>query len=131
MYNTLDDGDILLLKKYDKTYSRNEIIVFNYQESRLVKRVIGLPGENVSYKNGKLYINNEEVIDNFSSITHDFELSQLGFYIIPEGYYFVMGDNRGNSLDSRDFRVGLIKKENIVGNTIFRLFPFNKIGTIK
>ena len=62
----------------------------------------------------------------------DFSLEELyAINEIPKDHYFVMGDNRGNSLDSRDYRVGLIKKEDIVGVTIFRLYPFNKIGVVK
>lgn len=125
MYDTLKDKDILLLKKYDKKYDRNEIIVFNYNNSKLVKRIIGLPGEYVSYKNGKLYINGEEFQDNFSYLTYDFELSDLGYKVIPEGYYFVLGDNRTRSSDSR--MIGLIKKEDILGSTSFSILPFKKI----
>ena len=58
----------------------------------------------------------------------DFDLRDLGYDKIPEGYYFVMGDNRNYSRDSRDYTVGLIKKEDIVGITDLRIFPLNKIG---
>jgi signal peptidase I len=125
MADTLSDGDILILKKYDKTYTRGEIIVFNYSNSKLVKRVIGLPGEYVSYKNGKLYIDGNLVDDDFSSITHDFELSDLGYNKIPEGYYFVLGDNRNKSSDSRI--IGLVKESDILGSTSFSLLPFKSI----
>jgi len=132
MKDTLHNNDILILNKLDKSYKRFDVVVINYNNSKLVKRIIGLPGENITYKDNELYINDKKVEDVAISRTYDFTLKELyNIKKIPEGYYFVMGDNRGNSLDSRDYRVGLIKKENIVGTTIFRLFPFNKIGTIK
>ncbi len=122
---TLKDGEILLLKKYDKTYERFDIVVFDYGNSKLVKRIIGLPGETLEYKNGVLYINGKVVEDPFASKTYDFKLSDLNIEIIPEGYYFVMGDNRNNSSDSRI--IGPIKKENINGSTSFSLWPFGSI----
>ena len=129
MYPTLKDNEILLLKKYDQKYKRFDIVVLNYNNSKLIKRIIGLPGEHIEYKDNKLYVNGKYVKERFkrNTETSDFEIDKK----IPKGYYFVMGDNRGNSLDSRDYRVGLVKKEDIVGVTIFRLYPFNKIGTIK
>lgn len=130
MYPTLLDNQLLLLKKYDHSYERFDIVVFKYNDSKLVKRVIGLPGETISYKDNTLYINNKK-IDNISldSYTYDFDLSELGFDTIPEGYYFVLGDNRTNSLDSR--AIGLIPEDSILGVTNFSIFPFKRFGIIK
>lgn len=129
MNDTLHDGDILLLDKYDNKYERFEIVVFNYSGERLIKRVIGLPGEVVSYKNNKLYINGNEIEDNYGlGYTEDFELKNLNLTKIPDNEYLVMGDNRNNSLDSRYF--GTISKDKILGSVKYRLFPFNKFGKV-
>lgn len=129
MNDTLHDGDILLLDKYDNKYERFEIVVFNYNSERLIKRVIGLPGEVISYKNNKLYINGNEIEDNYGlGYTEDFELKDLNLTKIPDNEYLVMGDNRNDSLDSRYF--GTISKDKILGSVKYRLFPFNKLGKI-
>lgn len=129
MNDTLHDGDILLLDKYDNKYERFEIVVFNYNGERLIKRIIGLPGEVVSYKNNKLYINGNEIEDNYGlGYTEDFELKDLNLTKIPDNEYLVMGDNRNDSLDSRYF--GTISKDKILGSVKYRLFPFNKLGKV-
>ena len=129
MKSTLNNGDILILNKLDKSYKRFDIVVINYENSKLVKRIIGLPGETIEYKDNDLYINGSIITDVTPVRTVDFSLKDLyDLEKIPDGYYFVMGDNRGNSSDSRDPRIGLIKKSDIVGTTSIRLFPFNKIG---
>ena len=129
MNDTLHDGDILLLDKYDNKYERFEIVVFNYSGERLIKRVIGLPGEVVSYKNNKLYINGNEIEDNYGlGYTENFELKDLNLTKIPDNEYLVMGDNRNDSLDSRYF--GTISKDKILGSVKYRLFPFNKFGKV-
>ena len=129
MENTLKNKEILILNKLDKKYERFDIVVLNYKNEKLIKRIIGLPGEKVDYKNGKLYINDKEIKDKLSNITGDFKLINLGKSVIPEDKYFVLGDNRDHSLDSR--LIGLVDKSVIEGTTKLRLFPFNKIGFVK
>ncbi len=114
MYPTLSNNEFLLLSKYDQSYDRFDIVVLKYNKERLVKRIIGLPGETVEYKNNKLYINGKEIEEPFIAVeTDDFNLKQLGYDKIPENYYFVVGDNRGASLDSR--MIGLINKKDLQG----------------
>lgn len=126
MMPTLEHRQVLLLKKYDKKISRFDIVVINHENEKLVKRVIGLPGDKIEYINNKLYINDKLEEDNYGfGYTDDFSTSTK----IPDGYYLVLGDNRTNSTDSRV--IGLIKKSDILGTTNFSLFPFNKIGIIK
>lgn len=133
MYPYLKNGEILVLSKLDNKYKRNDVIVANALKTKIIKRVIAVPGENVEYKNCKLYINGEEVKDFVEEcITEDFTLEELyGYVTIPDDYYFVMGDNRKASTDSRDYRVGLIKKDKIQGKVVFRLTPFKRFGTLK
>lgn len=129
MYPTLSDGNILILNKLNKKINRFDIVVINFENAKLVKRIIGLPGEKIEYNNNKLYINGEEIDDVAISRTSNFSLKQLyDLDRIPDNYYFVMGDNRNNSSDSRDYRIGLIREQDIIGTTTIRLFPFNKIG---
>lgn len=139
MVPTLEHNEILLLKKYDHHYERFEIVVFNYErlnfltgklrEERLVKRIIGFPGEHIRYQDNQLYVNGNVVEETFiDTTTNDFDLTELGYESIPEGYYFVMGDNRNNSTDSRV--IGLIPEEDIIGTTSFALYPFQKFGKI-
>lgn len=128
----LKEKDILILNKLDKNYKRFDIVVINSNNTKIIKRVVGLPGETIRYEECKLYINDKEVKDYVTEcITDDFSLESLyNYVIIPEGYYFVMGDNRRESSDSRDYRVGLINTSQIEGTAVFRLYPFNKIGKI-
>ncbi|MBR3198514.1 MAG: signal peptidase I [Bacilli bacterium] len=129
MYSTLKNGEILILKKYDKNYKRFDVIVFKNEKDKLIKRVIGLPGESVEYKDNKLYINGKYVKEKFlknDQQTYDFSLEELGYKKIPKNYYFVLGDNRTNSTDSRI--IGLINSKQITGKSDFIIFPFTKIG---
>lgn len=131
MIPTLKEKQILILNKYDKKYNRGDVVVVNYfngeKEERLIKRVIGLPGEKVEYNENKLYINDKKVEDRFAKDTENFELSYIDIDMkkIPEGYYFVIGDNRNNSIDSRI--IGLVKKEDIKGTVTQSLIPFKKV----
>ncbi len=131
---TLKDGQLLILNKLAHRFNRYDIVVIdvviNNKKERIVKRIIGLPGETVEYKNKKLYINGEKVRDDFSNITYDFSTAELGEKKIPKNHYLVLGDNRNDSVDSRDYRVGFINEDDIVGKPVFRLWPLNKIGIL-
>lgn len=121
MEETLYNGDILLLNKVSDI-ERFDIVVASYKGEKLIKRVIGVPGDNVRCVSGILYINNEEDTHGYGT-TDDFPLTTL-----KEDEYFLVGDNRENSLDSRI--IGAIKKEDIEGVVNIRLFPFSKIGKV-
>ena len=111
---TLNNGNILILNKLAKTYNRDDIVVIdvkvNGKRERIVKRIIGLPGETVKYDNNILYINGKRTHDDFRMKTRDYDLSKYTEYDkIPEGYYFVLGDNRTNSMDGRIIKLVLLK----------------------
>ena len=132
MNNTLENEDMVLLYKLGYkigNVKRFDVVSFYYDETKyLIKRIIGLPGEHIAYKDNKLYINGEYVEENRDFVTEDFDLKQLGYDVIPDGYYFVLGDNRENSLDSRE--IGLINKKDIIGRAIARVWPITDIKII-
>lgn len=146
MYPTLKNGELMFLNKIG--YKINDIerfdIVVIKEDDWIIKRIIGLPGDNVYYSLGKLYINDNVVEDKYAyGDTNDFDLTDVWvagtgndyiehfdepFSVIPEGYYLVLGDNREISKDSRT--VGLINKNEIKGEASFRFWPLNKIGKV-
>ena len=130
MYPTLEEGDIMILNKtayYFNKPKRFDIVVVDMPDEYLIKRVIGLPGEQIEYKNNTLYVDGKKVKENFKhGKTDDFNIKELGSDTVPEGYYLVMGDNRGNSLDSRE--LGFMKEEQLLGRTNLIILPFDRIG---
>ena len=133
MLPNFNDGELLLVKKIgynEKAIKRFDVIVIKKDKEEIIKRVIGLPGEHVSYKNNKLYINDKLVSEDYTHLnTKDFNLEEIcTCSTIPEGKYLVLGDNRPISKDSRS--IGLIDEKDIVGKSVFRLWPITKIGTI-
>ena len=133
MLPNFNDGELLLVRKIDyneKTIKRFDVVVIKKDKEEIIKRIIGIPGEHISYKNNKLYINDELISEDYSHLnTKDFNLEEIcSCSIIPEGKYLVLGDNRPISKDSRS--IGLIDEKDIVGKSVFRLWPITKIGTI-
>jgi len=122
-----EEGQIYILNKIKyKIFDikRFDVVVLNSKKSKyMIKRVIGLPGEHVKYEDNKLYINGNIVEEDFekNSDTVDYDINVLGSHYIPEGYYFVLGDNRGNSEDSRHY--GLVKEEDIIGEVNIKIWP--------
>lgn len=132
-----NNGDVLILDKISYKFvdiKRGDIISFYYADTKyLIKRVIGLPGEVIEFKNNTLYVDGEELKEEYLNkvVTDDFLLQSLGVNEIPKDMYFVLGDNRQDSLDSRSSRVGLVKKSDIVGKLRLKIWPINKIGIVK
>lgn len=133
MEPTLHEGQMLIISKINYLVGnpqRGDIIVLkdNVENKLLIKRVIGLPGEKVDLRNGKVFINDKELQDYTKAPTYPYIQEA---WDIPQGDYFVLGDNREHSRDSRAENVGLIDRKNIVGRAVFRLWPFNKLGALK
>ena len=129
---TLKNGEIMILNKikYNKNdIKRFDIVVVKMDKELLIKRVIGLPNEEIKYVDNKLYINGECIKEPFLNddvYTTNFSLDDFKLKKIPENCYFVMGDNREVSLDSRTF--GCFSKDKILGSANLVLFPFTKLG---
>jgi len=128
MNNTLKDKDIMILDEISYRFSdieRFDIVVIKYNNEYIIKRVIGLPGDRIKYKDNKLYVNDKVVKENFShKKTDDFDE-----VLVEDDSYFVLGDNRSDSLDSRI--IGSISKNDIKGKTSFTIFPFSRFGNKK
>lgn len=126
MFNTLHDQDIMILNEFIYNFNeieRYDIVVIKNNKEYLIKRVIGLPGETISCLDGNIYINGKKINDKYDySETSDFDTVKIG-----NDEYFVLGDNRGDSLDSRVF--GNFKKSKIKGKAIFTIYPFERFGT--
>lgn len=128
MNNTLKSGDITVVNKLVfrlRNIKRNEIVSLKKDDKIMAKRIIGLPGEHIEYKDNILYVDGKKISDSRSSSTKDFKLESIGYDTIPKDMYLVLGDNRTNSSDSRTF--GLVKKSDIIGKVNIRIYPFNKI----
>lgn len=133
METTLLIGDRLIVTKYDywiKEPTRGEIIVFKSLGDRykfLIKRVIGLPGEEVKIENNKIYIDGKLIQEEY--IKNTIEVSDYGPVNVPVEHYFMLGDNRNNSCDSREW--GFLSKNLIVGKARYIYWPLNRVGRIQ
>ncbi|MFI3172013.1 MAG: signal peptidase I [Eubacteriales bacterium] len=137
MAPTLHSGDNLIVDKISYRFSdpeRYDIIVFPYQYQEgiyYIKRIIGLPGETVLIQDGKVYINGEELGETYGAELMD----SAGIASVPielgENEYFVLGDNRNNSSDSREASVGVLSGDDIMGKAFVRIWPLDSIGVIE
>lgn len=137
MSPTLENGDNLIVDKLTYRFSdpkRFDIIVFPFKENRTVyyiKRIIGLPGETVQIKDGKIYINGMELEEDYGAET----IADPGIASSPvtlgADEYFVLGDNRNNSEDSRRASVGNISRDEIFGRAWLRFWPLDSFSILK
>lgn len=143
MMPTLEHGDKMIVNKIGYTLGkpdRFDIVVFHAPEKKdYIKRVIGLPGDEVEYRDDILYINGKSVeepyLDKYKAevndgpLTEDFTLDEkIGKHTVPEGYVFVMGDNRRKSKDSR--HIGAVSIDEIIGSTKFVFWPIKDFGMV-
>ncbi|MCI8550644.1 MAG: signal peptidase I [Lachnospiraceae bacterium] len=136
MNDTLQDGDQLILEKVTYRFhepERFDIVVFRYTHAKnvfYIKRVIGLPGETVQIIGSDIYIDGERLEENYGlEPIRDAKLAADPI-TLGEDEYFVLGDNRNDSSDSRDPSVANVKREQIIGRAWLRIWPLNKIGFI-
>lgn len=136
MQPTLSDGDNLIVDKLSYRFhdpDRFDIIVFPQEDGRyFIKRIIGLPGENVRIdEDGFIYINGEKLQESYGKeVMRDPGLAKDGIQLGADEY-FVLGDNRNDSMDSRMAEVGPIAGERIIGRAWLRIYPFDQIGFLK
>ena len=139
MDDTLHPDDYVFLAKQAYTFGEvkhGDIIVFkshlldeHEQQKNLIKRVIGLPGDTIEIKNEMVYRNGEMLDEPYTK--EGFTPTEMSTFIVPAEEYFVMGDNRRVSLDSRSLSVGCVPEKDIVGKVFFRLFPVSTAGKIE
>lgn len=145
MNNTLNNGDSVFIEKVSYEFGepeRYDVIVFNYmykEDTHYIKRIIGLPGETVQIKGGIVYVDQkdgrglqpltDDVYGNAEIASGNYGLAAEPI-TLGEDEYFVLGDNRNNSHDSRKADVGLVSKDQIVGHAMFRIWPLNEIKWI-
>lgn len=135
-YSKPERGDIVIINRKLESDSGNKIAAevaeivkgfYKTDSDRLIKRVIGIPGDTIDIRDGYVYINGKLYEETYVK-GYTFRNSTIFPITIPEGYYFVMGDNRENSMDSRD--IGLIPNYEIEGRAAVRIWPLNKAGNI-
>ena len=129
MEPTIMTGDRLIgnrLAYINSSPERGDVVIFLYPDNEkeyFIKRVIGLPGETVTVKSGKVYINDSTVPLDESAYIVSVPVGDFGPYKVPEGAFFMMGDNRNNSMDSRYWNQPYVYKDKILGKAWVRYFP--------
>jgi signal peptidase I len=133
------NGNPDLLQKLGWDYQRGDIIIFDYTNIVLVKRVIGVPGDKIKISSdGDVYLNGTKQYETYLPVNLKTYLPQQGIrtfnpdeeITVPPDSFFVMGDNRNNSMDSRFTEVNFIARSRIKGVVFFRFFPLDRLGAI-
>ena len=137
METTLSDGDQLIVDKISSRFrdpSRYDIVVFPYKYEKntyYIKRIIGLPGETVQIVDGYVYIDGQKLDEHYGNEGMENPGIAEEPLVLGDDEYFVLGDNRNNSQDSRAANVGVIHKDDLLGRAWVRIWPLNKFGVIK
>ena len=130
MEPTFENGDVVLAKR-GASYTRGEVVAFYYNNKVLLKRVIGLPGDQVFIDNDGNVSVNGDALDEPYLTEKSLGESEIDYpYQVPDGRLFVLGDHRATSVDSRSKSVGCISTDMVVGTLVFRVYPFTSFGTV-
>ena len=142
MEPTLEINDRLIIEKISyhlREPQRGDVVVFNTNDIPLlekeytdafIKRVIGLPGEKIKFTNGRVYVNDQPLSEDYLKEMPNYECQKYncGPIVVPDDTYLVLGDNRNNSLDSRFW--GFVPKDNLIGRASVRFWPIDRVGNI-
>lgn len=134
MFPTLHDGDKMIVSDLFFTPENGDIVVFRkdeYKPKALVKRVIATEGQTVeiNFDKGIVYVDGVKLEEPYTAEPTYNQIDFKGVQVVPEGCVFVMGDNRNDSTDSRDARIGMVDTDLIIGKVLFTVFPMNHIGS--
>ncbi len=130
MEPTLNDEEIVVLLK-TTNMKKGELCCFSYQNKLLIKRVIGLPGDKINIdENGNVYVNDEPIDEPYVTDRALGECDIAFPCYVTDNHYFVLGDHRSTSIDSRSSVIGLVSEEFIVGKIFFRIWPFDSISLV-
>lgn len=131
MAPTLSEDQIIMCSKSSKA-DRGDVIAFYHNKKILIKRVIGLSGDVINIKeDGKVYVNGSPSDEPYAFLSAEGECDITLPYTVPTGRYFVMGDDRALSVDSRSSAVGCIAEENVIGRVTLRILPLSDAGRVK
>ena len=136
MLPNLHNGDRIITTNFFYNPEKGDIVVVdkntNYGKP-LIKRVIADEGDKIfiDYSTGDVFVNDEKLSENYISERINIQDRENIEMIVPDGYLFVMGDNRNNSMDSRDSAIGIINEKNILGKALLQIYPLNKLGVVK
>lgn len=131
----LGNGDVIAFQS-NKGFSESakkrlpfykRLMINEKSKMQFIKRIIGRPGDKIGLKNGLVFVNDDLLEETY--IMGDTQ-PNIETFIVPEGMYFVMGDNREHSSDSRDEEIGMVSKDTVVGKVLVRVWPLNKLGSI-
>lgn len=129
MADTFVEDDLLIVQKYGTDeIERYDVVIAKVNNKNVIKRVIGLPGDVVLIEDGRTYINGEAVDKQYDFYTEDAGVAEIS-YQLGDGEYFIVGDNRQGSVDSRLY--GGVTKENIKGIVVYRLLPLDRVGKVE
>lgn len=130
MEPTLNDEEIVVLLK-TTNLKKGQLCCFSYQNKLLIKRVVGLPGDKINIdENGNVYVNDELIDEPYVTEKALGECDVTFPCYVTDNHYFVLGDHRSTSIDSRSTVIGLVSEDYIVGKIFFRIWPFNTLGLV-